>query len=273
MSIPGVASEAAEQIQDDVITDEKAEINVDDEAGELEGARQEKDDVEDVQDAQSNHDSIDEVDKLERGAFQPHAYPHIGFDDYNYSPDGKQSGQKGSIHKDANKRENVRPQGRGSIGRRFSDSGPTMTSEAAELARAEAASWAQMTPLMAATLGPLSVMLGIPTLTQRWRGQLLDPPVLPTGGSNFVELPDPALNLALGGVTLFCEVAGNGLLILRFANFHTKITTWVSYAFWWMKIILGLANYIEFGINYPQTENIIYLQGFWVDSLPFCEFC
>lgn len=273
MSIPSVASEAAEKVRDDVISDEKAEINAEDEADQLEGARQEKDDVEDIQDAEGNQHSIDEVDKLESGAFQPHAYPHIGFVDYSHSADGKKSGRNGSIHKDANKRENVGPQGRGGLARRFSDSGPSMTSEAAELARAEAASWAQMTPLMAATLGPLSVMLGIPTLTQRWRGQLLSPPVLPTGGSNFVALPDPALNLVLAGVTLFCEVAGNGLLILRFANFHTKITTWVSYAFWWMKIIIGLANYIQFGINYPQTENIIYLQGFWVAPLPFCELC
>ena len=141
-----------------------------------------------------------------------------------------------------------------------------MTSEAAELARAEAASWAQMTPLMAATLGPLSVLLGIPTLTQRWRGELTGSPLLSDGSPYFITLPDPALNLVLAGVTLFCEVAGNGLLILRFSNFHTKITTWVSYAFWWLKIILGLANYIQFGVNYPQTDTIIYLEGFWVNA-------
>jgi len=121
---------------------------------------------------------------------------------------------------------------------------------------------------MAATLGPLSVMLGIPTLTQRWRGELLDPPVLPNGASNFQELPDPALNLVLAGVSLFCEVAGNALLVLRFSNFHTRITTWVSYAFWIAKIVLGMSNYIEFGIVYPETDNIIYLQGFWVPSPP-----
>lgn len=263
MSVPGVASEAAETIQEDVISDEKAEMNAVDDADELEGARQEKDD------AQNQEDSNDEADKLESGAFQPHAYPHIGFEseDHNRSRNGENPVANGSTHKDANKRENVRPYGRGGAGRRNSDSRSTMTSEAAELARAEAASWAQMTPLMAATLGPLSVMLGIPTLTQRWRGQLLDPPLLPDGSSNFSALPDPALNLVLAGVTLFCEVAGNGLLILRFSNFHTKITTWVSYAFWWLKIILGLANYIQFGLNYPETDTIIYLEGFWVSGM------
>src|SRR5271156_6139496 len=88
----------------------------------------------------------------------------------------------------------TRPFGRGGAGRRSSFQGEEITSEAAELARAEAASWAQMTPLLAATLGPLSVLLGIPTLTQRWHGYVLDPPLLPNGLSNFVELPDPALN-------------------------------------------------------------------------------
>ena len=136
--------------------------------------------------------------------------------------------------------------------------------EALENARAEAASWAQMTPLMAATLGPLAVLLGIPTLTQPWRGRILDPPMLESGASNYVALSDPTLNLVLAGASLFCEVAGNGLLVLRFSNFHTKITTWVSYAFWIAKIALGVANYISFGIEFPQSTDIIYLEGFWV---------
>jgi len=263
MSVPGVASEAAERIQEEVISDEQAEINADQEAEQLEGARQEIDDVQDIQDAESQGNSNDEADKLESGAFQPHAYPHIGFEDHSPSSKKKNLAMNGGTYKDANKRETIHP-GRTAGQRRLSDSARSMTSEAAELARAEAASWAQMSPLMAATLGPLSVMLGIPTLTQPWRGQLLNPSVLPDGSSNFTALPDPALNLALAGVTLFCEAAGNGLLILRFSNFHTKITTWVSYAFWWLKIILGLANYIQFGINYPETDDIIYLQGFWV---------
>jgi hypothetical protein len=134
------------------------------------------------------------------------------------------------------------------------------------LARTEAASWAQMTPLMAATLGPLSVLLGIPTLTQRWHGQVLDPPLLPDGVSNFVALPDPALNLVLAGASLLCEVMGNALLVLRFSNFHTKITTWVSYGFWIAKLVLGIANYIQFGLAHPEIGDIIYLEGFWVIS-------
>ena len=121
-----------------------------------------------------------------------------------------------------------------------------------------------MTPLLAATFGPLAVLLGIPTLTQRWHGVVLDPPLLPNGASNVVELPDPRLNLVLAGICLFCEVMGNAFLILRFSNFHTKITTWVSYAFWMAKIVLGIWNYVQFGITHPETGNIVYLQGFWV---------
>jgi hypothetical protein len=136
-----------------------------------------------------------------------------------------------------------------------------------EHARAEAASWAQMCPLMAATLGPLAVLLGIPTLTQHWHGQLLDPPVLANGLLNYEILPDPAVNLALAGVCLCCEVMGNFLLVLRFSNFHTKVTTWLSYCFWIGKIVFGIINYIQFGITHPQTDEIIYLQGFWVSAL------
>ena len=264
MSVPGVGSRAAEKIQEQAITDQRAKMADDGEADVLEGARKQKSDVDDIKDSQDIDDengSEDETSKLESGAFQPHAYPHINFpENVGSSPKEKSTAANGN----ANKREVVHAFGRGGAGRRQSTSGPTITSEAAELARAEAASWAQMSPLMAATLGPLSVMLGIPTLTQRWRGQLLDPSVLDSGVSNFVALPDPTLNLVLAGVSLFCEIAGNGLLILRFSNFHTKITTWVSYAFWIAKIVLGLTNYIQFGINYPQTDDIIYLEGFWV---------
>jgi hypothetical protein len=137
--------------------------------------------------------------------------------------------------------------------------------EAAELARAEASSWAQMSPLMAATLGPLAVLLGIPSLTQRWRGQLLVSPVLYSGLPNYVALPDPILNRVLAGISLFCEVGGNALWILRFSNFHARITTWVSYGFWIAKIVLGMANYIQFGIAHPESDDIVYLEGFWVD--------
>jgi len=133
-----------------------------------------------------------------------------------------------------------------------------------ERIREAASSWAQLSPLMAATFGPLAVLLGIPCLTQRWHGTVLDPPLLPNGWSNFEALPDPPLNITLSGVTLFCEIMGNAFLILRFSDFHVKVTTWLSYAFWSLKIIVGLGNYIQFGIAHPQTDDIIYLEGYWV---------
>lgn len=149
----------------------------------------------------------------------------------------------------------LRPYGRVGSGRQPILTGPTQHSET-ELARAEAASWAQMTPLMAATLGPLSVLLGIPTLSQRWHGTVSD--------GTFVALPDQPLSDILAGISLFCEVAGNGFLILRFSNFHTKMTTWTSFGFWIAKIVVCVANYIQFGITHPQSVDIVYLEGFWV---------
>lgn len=252
-------------VQEHPSKDIEREIMADDEAEDLEEAREQKLDAEDTADQYDGYHSNHEAEKLEAGAFQPHAYPHINFEE---EPESVSKANGSTSHSNGKKDEDqpvYRTFGRGGAGRRASTKSQ-ITSEAAELARAEAASWAQMAPLIAATLGPLSVMLGIPTLTQRWRGMVLDPPVLENGASNYQALPDPPLNLALAGVSLFCEIAGNALLVLRFSNFHTKITTYVSYAFWMAKIVLGLANYIQFGINYPETDDIIYLEGFWVPS-------
>jgi hypothetical protein len=264
MSVPGVGTEAADTVQERPAKDFEREMDADNEAEQMEDARSEKRDAPPRPNSTDGYHSNDEEGKLESGAFGPHAYPHINFED---GPNKLANGEGSSPKKTKEPDQTVyRTFGRGGAGRRQSTPKTSeLTSEAAELARAEAASWAQMTPLIAATLGPLSVMLGIPTLTQRWRGQILDPPILSNGVSNFQELPDPALNLALAGIALFCEVAGNALLVLRFSNFHTKITTWVSYAFWILKVIFGLANYIQFGITYPETDDIIYLAGFWVN--------
>jgi hypothetical protein len=273
MSVPGVGSDAADQISSRV--DEKA-LEKAEEDEELDDARDDKE----INDHEEPDDEGEEADKLESGEFVPHAMPHINWqetDDPNKAsnPPSSRSNSipdRTRMNSQANgngtsKPQLLRPYGRGGAARRPSVTEPSITSEAAELARAEAASWAQMTPLMAATLGPMSVLLGIPSLTQRWHGYLLIPPVLANGASNFVELPDPPLNLALAGVSVLCEVIGNALLILRFSNFHTKITTWASYAFWIAKVILGIANYVQFGIAHPETDNIIYLQGFWVTPL------
>jgi len=144
---------------------------------------------------------------------------------------------------------------------------PHLDPDAHEVARAEAASWAQMTPLIAATLGPLAVLLGIPTLTQPWQGLLLDPPALPNGLSNYTTLPSPTINTVLASFTFVSEVFGNAFLILRFSNYHTKITTWLSFGFWLAKLAFGLASYIQFGITNPETEDTIYLQGYWVSPI------
>ena len=139
---------------------------------------------------------------------------------------------------------------------------PHRNSDAHAIARAEAASWAQMTPLIAATLGPLAVLLGIPSLTQKLHAQII---VDPSDGSvSQVELRYPPLNLALSIVVTVLEVLGNFFLVLRFSNYHSKLMTWLSYIFWVAKSLVGIANYIQFGIVHPEAVDIVYLQGFWV---------
>jgi hypothetical protein len=267
MSVREVGSGAAEHIAEDSVTDKEAEFNADEELGDLENAQNAGSDAEDVNDENASNN---EEEKLENGLFQPHPYPHLNWQNTSapqengqISLNPKPNNQSRRISLANSISQNFHQYGGGGARRRSSQV-EEISSEAVEAARAEAASWAQMTPLLAATFGPLAVLLGIPTLTQRWHGVVLDPPLLPNGASNFVELPDPPLNVVLAGVSLFCEVMGNAFLILRFSNFHTKITTWVSYAFWIAKIVLGVWNYVQFGITHPETGNIIYLQGFWV---------
>jgi hypothetical protein len=266
MSVAKPSPGATEEIQDGTL-DYEAEAKVDQGLEDMEISPFAKSDADEANDGNVLNDEM--LDKLESGAFQPRTPPRINWQD-TLSPNGGKLKFAPDINirrvnsmSSANE-QIIRPYGRGGAGRRPSSAGPHVSSEAVELARAEAASWAQMTPLIAATFGPLSVLLGIPTLTQRWHGRVLDPPTLPNGLSNFEELPDPTINVILAGISLFCEAMGNGLLILRFSNVHTKITTWVSYAFWWAKILLGIVNYIQFGITHPETSDIIYLQGFWV---------
>lgn len=260
MLVQGLAPGSADKAKQHQITDCEAEIAM---AGEAQ-------DPQDPQTSKCNtgNGKIIDEETHENGTFHPYANAHINWPEHTNlefktrspAPSRKGSLANGGIGNDESHHFSL-----GAQVRRPSTTAP-ITSEAQELARAEAASWAQMSPLMAATLGPLSVLLGIPTLTQRWHGKVLDPPVLSNGSSNFAELPDPALNLVLAGLSLFCEVMGNTLLILRFSNFHTKVTTWLSYFFWIAKIVFGVANYIEFGIIHPETDTIIYLQGFWVRS-------
>jgi hypothetical protein len=142
---------------------------------------------------------------------------------------------------------------------------PNRSSDAHAFARAEAASWAQMTPLIAATLGPLAVLLGIPSLTQKLHAQIIYDPS--DGTITLLELPYPYINLVLSIVVTVLETLGNLFLILRFSNYHSKLMTWLSYGFWCAKSVVGIANYIQFGLAHSETVDIVYLQGFWVSFL------
>lgn len=122
-------------------------------------------------------------------------------------------------------------------------------------------SWASVAPLMACILGPLSILLGIPALSQRWRGYVQDNVVLYT-------LPDPGLNIILASLSLACEVFANAVLMLRFSSIAVEVTTRLSLALWIAKVAICLGNYVQFIIVHPQphdlTENWTYLEGFWI---------
>src|SRR5436853_222423 len=89
MPFPGFASSATESIDADVVTDQKPETMTEQEAEDLEGARGEKDQIERARAERKVDDGEeDEADKLERGAFQPRAYPH-GNVSWSYNPSRK----------------------------------------------------------------------------------------------------------------------------------------------------------------------------------------
>lgn len=258
------------------MTDHQAQLNSGEGGGgqctNSEADTENADDVKsDVETTEDHREKGGPIEKLERGAFQPHPFPHINFTNDTYpgptnQTDCDERGKDALSNGRTSAKHNHLPHWHHHYHLWTSKKLPHKSTEAHAIARADAASWAQLTPLIAATLGPLAVLLGIPSLTQRWHGQVLDPPVLADGSSNFIELPDPVLNLALAGVVLFCEVLGNFLLVLRFSNFHSKLMTWGSYLFWVAKIVIGLINYIQFGVTHPETGDIIYLEGFWVSS-------
>lgn len=122
-------------------------------------------------------------------------------------------------------------------------------------------SWASIAPLMACILGPLSILLGIPALSQRWRGYVDVNVVTET-------LPDPGLNIILASMSLACEVFANFILMLRFSSIAVPLTTSLSLALWVAKVAICLGNYVQFIVVHPQPHDLdrnwIYLEGFWI---------
>ena len=119
-------------------------------------------------------------------------------------------------------------------------------------------SWASMAPLMACILGPLSILLNIPALTQRWR-------VYVTNDKVIDSIPDPSLNIILSACSLVCEVFANAILMLRFSNIALRITTPLSLVLWIAKVAFCLGNYLEFVAIHPQRgQDWIYSEAFWI---------
>ncbi|ODN83387.1 hypothetical protein L202_01531 [Cryptococcus amylolentus CBS 6039] len=115
-------------------------------------------------------------------------------------------------------------------------------------------SFAKYSPLISATLAPMSTLMDIPALGQRWY-------------SNYgITQSDPPASLVLSAVGLALNVIANILLVIRFSSkkpFWVKhATTWSLY-FWLAKTIVAAVNLILFGITTRNSQGYKYLEGFW----------
>lgn len=142
------------------------------------------------------------------------------------------------------------------------------------------AEFANITPLIAALLAPVSTLYDIPALSQPWYSL------------NGTTLPDPRASLVLSGVSLSLSVIANSLLVLRFsvhvarvgllekAGYEMKICTrtdkhvslplpsqlWrfatrISTLAWVIKTCIGVANLITFGALTRNGAGFAYLEG------------
>ncbi|GAO51244.1 hypothetical protein G7K_5352-t1 [Saitoella complicata NRRL Y-17804] len=120
----------------------------------------------------------------------------------------------------------------------------------------------QLAPVVGMLLGPMSILLAIPSLTQRWRARLIN--------GDEVFQPDPGINIVLSSISLFFDVMGNACLLVRFIRGRVSTKIWgmmikVCLICWSSKIIINIINYIIFSVRHPEVPGeIIYLQGYWV---------
>jgi potassium channel subfamily K len=113
---------------------------------------------------------------------------------------------------------------------------------------------ARYCPLIAAILAPLSTLLDIPALTQRWYAL------------NGVLQEDPKVSIALSAIGLALNVLANSLLLYRFTAHsirNNSIATRVSLLAWLGKTIVAAVNLIVFGIMTRNDPGYSYREGFW----------
>jgi Ion channel len=130
----------------------------------------------------------------------------------------------------------------------------TFPQKCARSARRAVSQTGKHAQLVAALIAPISTLLDIPALTQKWysyQGQALE---------------DPYQSLVLSAISLAANIAANALLVLRFSVTANKLWKWstrASLACWFLKSTIAIVNLIVFGALTRNGEGYAYLEGFW----------
>ncbi|KDN36673.1 hypothetical protein RSAG8_10671, partial [Rhizoctonia solani AG-8 WAC10335] len=113
--------------------------------------------------------------------------------------------------------------------------------------------FASVSPLTAAVIAPLAVLLDIPALTEKWYTRNGEP------------RPDPRPSLILSGLSLGFSLIANALLVVRFSlqGRGWTIATRISVACWVIKVVTGICNLVVFGALTRNQPQFSYAEGFW----------
>ncbi|KAF8688616.1 Voltage-gated potassium channel, partial [Rhizoctonia solani] len=113
--------------------------------------------------------------------------------------------------------------------------------------------FASISPLTAAVIAPLAVLLDIPALTEKWYTR------------NGQPQPDPRASLILSGLSLSFSLVANALLVIRFSleGRRWMIATQISVACWIAKVVVGITNLVVFGALTRNQPQFSYAEGFW----------
>ncbi|CAE7156995.1 unnamed protein product, partial [Rhizoctonia solani] len=113
--------------------------------------------------------------------------------------------------------------------------------------------FAGVSPLTAALIAPLAVLLDIPALTEKWYTRDGEPQA------------DPRASLILSGFSLSFSLIANALLLVRFSlqGRGWTIATRVSVACWSVKVVTAICNLVVFGALTRNQPQFSYAEGFW----------
>ncbi|KAM0746778.1 voltage-gated potassium channel [Meredithblackwellia eburnea MCA 4105] len=108
-------------------------------------------------------------------------------------------------------------------------------------------------PLLAAVAAPLSTLLDIPALSQKW--YLL----------NNSPIPDPRACIVLSSISLTLNLLANVLLVTRFTagERHWRIASAASTVCWCLKLAVAIVNLSLFGASTRNDHRFTYSEGFW----------